>query len=46
MAAAIFLLDMSPMRMPGTTHFSLRFTLAKPSDRRGVFWGFGFEVPL
>ena len=40
------ILDMSPVRIPGTTHVSLKFTVAKPSDRKGVFWGFGFEVPL
>lgn len=40
------ILDVSPMRMPGTTHVSLKLTVAKPSDRRGVFFNFGLEIPL
>ncbi len=40
------ILDISPLRMPATTHVSVKLTVAKPSDRRGVFFGFGLDVPL
>ncbi len=40
------ILDVSPMRLPGTDNFSAIFTFARPSDRQGVFFSFGLEMPL
>jgi hypothetical protein len=40
------ILDVSPLRMPATTNVAVKFTLAKPSDRRGVWFNFGLELPL
>jgi hypothetical protein len=40
------ILDVSPLRMPATTTMSLKFTIAKPSDRRGIFFNFGLDIPL
>ncbi|MDR2894668.1 MAG: hypothetical protein LBU97_04325 [Alistipes sp.] len=38
--------DLSPLRLPATNHFSAVITIARPSDSRGVFCGFGIEMPL
>ncbi len=43
---ADIILDISPLRLPGTNNFSAIFTIAKPSDRSGVFFNVGFEMPL
>ena len=40
------ILDLSPLRLPATNHFSAIFTIAKPSDRKGIFFNFGLEMPL
>ncbi len=40
------IIDMSPLRLPATNHFSATFTLARPSDRHGLFFNFGLELPL
>ena len=40
------ILDLSPLRLPGSNHFSATFTVAKPSDRTGVYFNFGLEMPL
>jgi hypothetical protein len=38
--------DLNPMRLPATDHFSATFTVAKPNDRKGVFFNFSLEMPL
>ncbi len=43
---ADIILDISPLRLPGTNNFSAIFTIAKPSARSGVFFNVGFEMPL
>jgi hypothetical protein len=43
---ADIILDLSPLRLPSTDSFSAVFTFARPSDRRGIFFNFGLEVPL
>ena len=43
---ADIILDLSPLRLPATNHFTARFTFARPSDSRGVFFNFGLEMPL
>ena len=43
---ADIILDVSPLRLPGTNKFSALFTLAKPSDRPGLFFNVGLEMPL
>jgi hypothetical protein len=40
------ILDLSPLRLPATNHFSAKFTFAKPSDMKGIFFNFGLEMPL
>jgi hypothetical protein len=39
-------LDLSPLRLPATNILSATFTIAKPSDQRGVFFSFGVDIPL
>jgi hypothetical protein len=40
------ILDLNPLRLPATNHFSATFTVAKPGDREGIFFNFGLEMPL
>ncbi len=40
------ILDVNPFRLPGNSNASVRVTVAKPSDSKGVFVGFGMDVPL
>ena len=40
------ILDLSPMRLPATNNVSATFTVAKPSDSRGIFFNFGLQMPL
>ncbi len=40
------IIDFSPLRLPGTNHFSARFTFARPCDQKGIFFNFGLEMPL
>jgi hypothetical protein len=40
------ILDISPLRLPATHNFSAKFTFAKPSDQRGLFFSVGMEMPL
>ncbi len=40
------LLDISPLRMPATTHCTVRLSVAKPSNRNEVWLGFGLDIPL
>jgi hypothetical protein len=40
------ILDVNPFRMPGGSNVSVRVTVAKPSDSKSVFVGYGIEVPL
>jgi hypothetical protein len=39
-------LDMNPLRLPATNHFSTTFTIAKPGDRAGIFFNVSLEMPL
>jgi hypothetical protein len=39
-------LDLNPMRLPATNNSSATFTIAKPSDRPGVFFNVGLQMPL
>jgi hypothetical protein len=43
---ADLILDVGVLRMPSAATASVRFSIAKPSDRRGVWFGLGLEVPL
>ena len=38
--------DVSPLRLPASTKASVRVTVARPSDRRGVWLGVGVDMPL
>jgi hypothetical protein len=40
------ILDINPIRMPAASSVAVRLTLAKPSDSKGVFFGFGLELPI
>ena len=40
------ILDLSPVRMPSSSNVSVRLTLAKPSDIKGVWFTAGLSVPL
>ncbi len=40
------ILDVSPVRMPASSNVSVKFTIAKPSDRRGVWFTAGLNFPL
>jgi hypothetical protein len=40
------ILDMSPLRLPATNHLIATFTLAKPSDSKGLFFDFSLSMPL
>jgi hypothetical protein len=40
------ILDLSPLRLPATNTFTATFSLAKPSDQKGVFFNFGLSIPL
>ncbi len=40
------ILDVSPVRMPGSSNVAIKFTIAKPSDRSGVWFTAGVNFPI